>query len=245
MYESLADAVGKDRGEGAWLLLKVGERQHLERLADGALRFRRLSYYRKTENRGKAMFDAEEGLIAIYQPPLTEVTIGLPGIGARPIRLAGPLTLRSNAPHSIFCLFTLEPGEWEERGVTAAELPNMLADITIPRSMEKHGDSVWVILNVEKFLDRVRTAFRHRGLASCGRKVSYVGLTQIHGRVPDDQIGFVKGATFRHEREYRIRIDPLRALPDPFILRVGSLRDISKVLSLKAFQEGLSIHLPA
>jgi len=245
MYESPADVVGKDRGEGAWLLLKVGERQHLERLADGALRFRRLSYYRKAENRGKAMFDAEEGLIAIYQPPLTEVTIGLPGIGTRPIKLAGPLTLRSNAPHSIFCLFTLEPGEWEERGVTAAELPNMLEDIRIPRAMEKHGDSVWVIHNVEKFLDRVRMAFREKALASCGRKVSYVGLTQIHGRVPEDQIGFVKDVTFRHEREYRIRIAPLRALPDPFILRAGSLRDISKVLSLKAFQEGLSIHLPA
>jgi len=191
------------------------------------------------------MFDAEEGLIAIYQPPLTDLTIGLPEIGARPIRLAGPLTLRSNAPHSIFCLFTLEPGGWEKRRVTAAELPDMLADITIPRAMEKHGDSVWMIHDVEKFLDRVRMAFRQKGLASCGRKVSYVGLAQIHGRVPEDQVGFVKDVAFRHEREYRIRIDPLRALPDPFILRVGSLRDISSILSLKAFHEGLSVHLPA
>ena len=245
MYDSIAHAVSKDHENGLWMLAKVGEKKHLERLADGALRFRRLSYYRQVENRGKALFDADEGLIAIYQPSVSEVTIDLPGVGKRAIKLSGPLTLRSNAPHSVFCLFAFEPGEWAEREITAVDLPNMLADITIPSAMEKYGDTVWVIHDAERFIDRVRRAVYKKRLVSYGQKVTYVELRKVQGKVPDDHVGFVKDATFSQEHEYRIRIDSSQALSEPFILHVGNLRDISGILPLKELRQSLSVHLPS
>src|SRR4051812_43285073 len=48
-------------------LVKVGERDNLEKLARGDLRFTRLGIYRDYESKGEAHHDANEGIAAIFQ----------------------------------------------------------------------------------------------------------------------------------------------------------------------------------
>jgi len=139
------------------------------------------------------------------------------------------------------CLYALECGEWEDRGMDEEDFPKILDSMMVPPAMEKIGDTVWAILNGTAFKERLAAAARTQGLAGRGARVTYVDFSRTHGAVKAEDHGFVKDARFQHEHEYRIAIYAQQQLPDPFILDLGSLRDISMIMPLSELRNSLSM----
>jgi hypothetical protein len=244
-YELIEDAKHR-QSRGAFTVLKVGARRHMEELADGHLRFRRLSFYQADENRGQPFYDHNEGLLVVAQASQTQMFVEVQSGERREIpRLAGQVVIRASLDLPVLCLFSIDCGEWADRLVGEEDLPRMLEDMNVPPEMNKNGDTVWVVLDVKAFEMRLAAAVRAQGLGMCARRVTYVDLARVHDHVKQEDQGFVKDARFQNEREFRIRIDPPRRLADPFILDVGSLRDISAVMPLEEFRSSISLAMKA
>jgi hypothetical protein len=240
-YESIEDA-RRRQGEGAtFTVLKVGARQHLEELAEGHLRFRRLSFYQAEENRDQPFHDQNEGLLVVAQASQTQMFIEFQGKETVIPGLTGQVVIRAVLDLPVMCLFSIDCGDWVDRLVGKEDLPHMLESMNVPPEMNKSGDTVWVIRNLEAFLLRVKAAARAQGLEMSGRRMTYIDLKRVHDQVKREDLGFVKDARFQHEREFRIRIEPSSPLPDPFVLDVGDLRDISTVMPLDKFRKSINL----
>lgn len=240
-YESIENA-RRRQGEGAiFTVLKVGARQHLEELADGHLRFRRLNFYQAEENRDQPFHDQNEGLLVVAQASQTQMFVEFQGKETQIPGLTGQVLIRAVLDVPVMCLFSIDCGEWADRLVGEEDLPQMLESMNVPPEMNKSGDTAWIIRNVEVFRRRLEAAAREQKLSMSARRVTYVDLARVHDQVKREDLGFVKDARFQHEREFRIRIEPSSPLPDPFVLDVGDLRDISTVMPLDKFRKSISL----
>lgn len=54
--------------------------------------------------------------------------------------------------------------------------------------------------------------------------------------VDKSKIGFIKQSSHKHEIEYRVVFRSHQVLDDPFVLDIGSIRDIVQVMPLDDFR---------
>lgn len=226
-------------------LLKVGHEENLNKLLEGKIYCRHLTYYKAEENKNQSFHDQHEGMVGIYQSPDVELRLQPKGMDPIVINsetgLMGQVFVSKNLRMPAFCLHAIHTGEWTTRQIQEIELDQFKKFLQIPENMSVHGKHVWVIRNGKEFNVRLIDACKKMGIGFRGNLVRYVSPEEVHGGAPPEMEGFIKPKAFSPEREYRYLFDSNSELPDPFILDIGSLRDISEVGTLEQFKKDWSI----
>jgi hypothetical protein len=199
------------------VLMKFGQREHLEALrSDGLLHMNPQAYFAKIE-KDTVRRDPFEGTDRIYPPvDVKRLVIKGPADAAGTIKeivitsadLAGPLsvTLTTTHRYNLFCMYGL-----------AAPLAPPFVD---ERNFQ-FGDSFILILNTQAFLDRACAAIEAAGF---GREYRFV--THYDPVTHSGETGvFRKPRDFAYQKEFRIAVWP--GLIEPLQLRIGDLTDIT------------------
>lgn len=192
------------------LLLKLGERDHMEQFRRGSLYMNPLSYFRSLEA-DSARGDRYEGTTHIFQPEDVIMKLSVPGFGEIVIDvkdLAGPTTLATHREQccNIFCMHAItEP----------------INGPIFPSEHQWFGDSMVLVLNTQDFLDRVEGAAKARRLSGAGKLVEYFDPNSYTGPLNR----FRKSREFAHQREYRIALNG--AGTDTLRLDIGDITDIT------------------
>lgn len=232
-----------------YCLLKVGREEHLQLLRRGRLFCRPLSFYKKVEGEPLPFQDTHEGLLGIFQAERTEWRFtprsGPPIIINSDTGLIGEVYVSADYANPVFCLHAIHAGQWSDRTFGQDELDAFKAYVQIPDSMSKFGTHVWVITSGEEFARRLSEACARLNIVYSRGLVRYVDPKQVHGTIPKGLSAFVKRRLFEDEREYRFFFGSKgHPLPDPFILDIGSLEDISQVMSFEDFRKSWAISFP-
>lgn len=213
-------------------IYRIDQRQYLEYLIDGKLRFRPLICYRNLEKDESGRADDAEGAMAFHQPsPGKDWIYLIPKCGpqaGRPIKftLTGPMTEIADASNlSILCFSKMVRSDFQEF------VAGMSYQYCLNPQMAKFGDSVLVIKNIYEFLRRFKTKAGKIGLVFGNASVDYVDEKTFDG--PIEGIGFTKlKDPFSYQNEYRLAIAFEDAAPDEYYLDIGSLRDIACIQPL-------------
>ena len=209
-----------------WLaLLKLGEREHLEKLRKGEMYMNSLSYFAKLEADG-ARSDQFEGTDYLTQPSDVLEFVFNPNIkGVEPLRitaadLAGParIALHRTSACNICCFFAIDKPFDEP----------MFAD-----KHEWFGSSMMLFTHTPEFLSRVISAAQKQNLPIKAHLVEYYDETKYTGPIGV----FRKRSQYSHQCEYRIQLHT--GSTDPFILNVGDLSDITS--EILPFSEATNI----
>lgn len=204
-----------DQESGCVVLMKFGQAEHLEAFrSEGLLYMNSLRYFAKLE--GDAVrSDPLEGFDEIHQAKHI-VSLRIEAEGQAPLELkphlSGPFRIaRSVPPWNVFCM----------HGVTTVSEP--LVD---ERNLA-FGDSFVIVTDTMAFLNRFAEAATAAKLQADWRPVAYFDPLEHTGDVGP----FRKSSEFAYQREFRLGVWP--GSPEPVILRVGDLTDItSPVLPL-------------
>jgi hypothetical protein len=200
-------------GEPCMLLLKLGQKEHLETLGKGLLYMNSLAYFTSLEA-DPARGDPYEGTDSVIQPcDIGEFIIDpqIPGfekICVAPTDLAGPvrIALQRTSSCNIFCLFAIN---------------KPIEGPIFPKSYQWFGDSFLLFTHTQEFLSRVMAAAKRQGLKVEGRLVEYYDEIKYSGATGR----FRKPSIYSHQCEYRIVLET--GLQGPFRFEIGDLRDIT------------------
>jgi hypothetical protein len=232
-----------------FVIMRAGQREHLEEFAKGRLRFRRLTYYSGQESQGKTHHDRDEQVAGVFQAEHGRLDFKVPGGPSHTVSaetgLVGQVMFRTQQPRMICCLHAIHGGEWTNREFSPDLLPEYREYLYPPARMSEYGDHVWVILKGDEFRRRLLDAAKRDRLSVRAELVRYVDFETVQGKVPRDLIAFVKGVRFADEREFRLEVRSSADLPDPFVWGIGDLSDVSVVMPLKDFRRNVQIYHPA
>jgi hypothetical protein len=200
------------------LLLKLGEREHLEMLRRGLLYMNSLAFFKSLEA-DQTRRDRREGIDYIYQPGDCEFVLdpGIPGFekirASAASGLAGvQIRTRRTSSCNIFCMFAVT---------------KPIEGSLFPKSHPWFGDSFLIFTQTQEFLSRVEAAANHQGLKGECRLVQYYDENNYTGEAGR----FRKSSIFSYQSEYRIALET--GTEGPFRFEIGDLCDItSDVLPL-------------
>jgi hypothetical protein len=197
-------------GNTAMVLLKLGQREHMEQFRKGQLYMNTLKYFRDLES-DSARADHYEGATHIFQPKDVIITLSAPGFGdividSTDLAAATTLSMNSELCCNIFCL----------HAITAP-----VNGTLFPSEHEWFGDSMVLVLNTEEFVNRVVAGAKARNLSGKSKRVEYFDDEAYTGKLDR----FRKSKRFAHQREYRIAIDSPGT--DPLVLDIGDIIDIT------------------
>jgi hypothetical protein len=214
------------RGQPWMVLLKLGQREHLEMLRRGRLYMNSLAFFRALEEEDPARGDSYEGTDSIIQPcDIREFTIdpktpGWEKIRIAPSDLAGPvrIALRQTSCN-IFSMFAVN---------------KPIEGPIFPKLYPWFGDSLLLFTNTQEFLSRTAAAAKRQGLEGEARLVEYYDANRYSGRIGR----FQKPSRYAHQQEYRIAIGA--GVEGPFRFEIGDLTDItSEVIPLESADDVL------
>ena len=192
------------------VLLKLGQREHMEQFRNGQLYMNTLKYFRNLES-DPARADHYEGATHIFQPKDVIITLSAPGFGdilidSTDLAAATTLSMTSELCCNIFCL----------HAITAP-----VNGTLFPSEHEWFGDSMVLVLKTEEFLNRVVAGAKARNLSGKIKRVEYFDDKAYTGKLDR----FRKSKRFAHQREYRIAIDSPGT--DPLVLDIGDITHIT------------------
>jgi hypothetical protein len=195
--------------EEQWIvLLKFGQRDHLEQLREGGVVYMNPQTYFAKLEADALRSDRFEGADRIIQPNALKRLIVQSNVDARKLtipasQLRGPLRL-SLGPCNIYCMFAVtEP-----------------ARFSVDERCFGFGDSFVIVWDTQAFVDRLTAAARAVHLDLQYRLVEY------DPNVLSGETGpFRKPATFAYQNEFRFVVQPGSC--DAIVLRLGSLIDIT------------------
>lgn len=197
-------------GNPAMILLKMGQREHMEQFRRGLLYMNPLSYFRGLEG-DPARADRFEGLTHIFQPQDVVMRLSAPGFGeividSQDLAAATTISMNSELCCNIFCLHAIT---------------TPVDGTLFPSEHEWFGDSVVLVLNSEAFLNRIVAAAKARNLPVKGKLVEYFDDKTYTGKLDR----FRKSKHFAHQREYRIAVESSGT--EPLILEIGDITEIT------------------
>lgn len=197
-------------GNPAMILLKMGQREHMEQFRKGLLYMNSLSYFRGLEG-DPARADRYEGVTHIFQPKDVSMRLSVPGfgevvIGSEDLAAAATISMNSELYCNIFCLHAIT---------------TPVNGTLFPSEHEWFGDSIVLVLNTQVFLNRMLVAAKARNLKVNGKLVEYFDDETYTGKLDR----FRKSRQFAHQREYRIAIESPGT--EPLILDIGDIADIT------------------
>jgi hypothetical protein len=215
-----------DRAQSWMILLKFGQRDHLEQLRNrGLLHMKPQRYFREMES-DAARGDRFETTDRVFQPSeLRSLRVkrkdSLSETVITPDRLVGPVLISlDKAPCNIYCMFAItEP-----------------ATPLVDERNFQFGDSFVVILHTASFLDRMCSAAAARGFHYESGRVQYYDPIKCSGETGP----FRKPATLSYQNEFRFIVRP--GSSSPINLEIGSLADItSEVLPLSDINQRIEL----
>lgn len=191
-------------------IFKFGQREHIQQFRrEGLLYCNNVSFFRDLEG-DVFRRDKREGINASYLAADVGITIGE---GSKAIALNYATGLRGRVDvhlggigPNIFCMYAL----------TERSFPYKID----PRNFFA-GDTIAVILDADRFRERIVDAALRQGLGLRAQLVEYVNEETYSG----DLGPFRKLSSFSHQSEYRIALYPGVAEPREF--RIGTLMDIT------------------
>jgi hypothetical protein len=197
-------------GNPAMLLLKLGQREHMEQFRKGLLYMNTRKYFRDLES-DPARADRYEGVSYIFQPEDATITLSTLGFGEIVIEskdLAAPTTIsmKSELCCNLFCLYS----------ITAPSKGTLF-----PSEHIWFGDSMVLVLDTQEFLNRIVVAAKAQNLTGKGKQVEYFNPETHTGKLDR----FKKPNRFAHQREYRIAFESPGT--DPLVLDIGDITDIT------------------
>jgi hypothetical protein len=231
-------------------LLRISHKEYLEEFADGTLYCNSLDYFRAPAHAHQHWYDRTEGTIAVYQPDrIGQITLAVAGkttLVIEPTEHAAPVTVSMKEDCRLFCMYAIHPGKWN-REFTERELREYVHYMAIKPRMNGFGLHVAVVMNGAEFIKRARLACDSQGILNSGGLVEYANLATFHGAFPAHRHGRIKDAQFKAEREYRFVFkvgDAQTPFPQPYRLKVGSLRDIVTIAPWNQFRKTATLSFP-
>ena len=200
-------------GEACALLLKLGQKEHLEMLRKGLLYMNTLDYFNKLEA-DPARSDPFEGTDRITQPQHVRhliLDVDIPG----------------RTPHAIHPQSLLAPIRWARRQTSACSVFCMYAIAApilgpvFPGEHEWFGDHFVCFTDTSEFLTRIARAVNSEGLRGEFGMVEYYDESEYTG----DTGRFRKRSRFAYQCEFRIVVEP--GLDGPRRFEIGDLTDIT------------------
>ncbi len=174
------------------ILLKLGQKEHLEMLRKGLLYMNSLAYFTALEA-DVARGDPYEGTDSILQPcDIGEFHFDphVPGIDplhvhGAPDGLVGPVrfALHRTSSCNIFCMFAVS---------------KPVVGPIFPKSSEWPGDHFVLFTNTQEFFNKVVFAAKDQGLRVEGRAVEYYDETKYSGQTGR----FRKRSVYSYQCEY-------------------------------------------
>jgi hypothetical protein len=226
-------------------LFKVGRKEHLDLLVKGKLYCRHLAYYKRLECGEQAWQDPHEGLVAVYQSNCVNILLTDKAGNRRELSKengwTGQVIVSADLDHPAFCVYAIHTGEWTNRSFTEAELDDFKNFLRVSDTMSAFGCHVWIVKNGDEFASRVEIACQATGIRNNHGLIGYIDAADAHGKISPELVGFAKLKKFAEQHEYRYVFLANAALPDPFILDVGSLEDITEVIPLEDFYTRMTI----
>lgn len=108
-------------------------------------------------------------------------------------------------------------------------------------SLLKHGNTILVIHNVGEFIKRLKKSidiikWKNPNIKLSTDRVEYINENTYHGEMGP----FKKFSSYKHEQEWRIGISGVTGLTSPFILKLGSIEDISGQVKVCDFKNDIT-----
>jgi hypothetical protein len=195
------------------ILMRFGQKAHLEEFRQGILFTRPLQHFARIEKHDLQRYDRFEGSEQIVQPKdIKQFTIRDNATGREIVTtsadFAGPIIISTGKQTNcnVFCMFSV-----------TQPVPKNFVD----SRNYAFGDSFIIVTNTQEFLNRIATAADRLGLSSQYGLVGYYDEQSYTGETGP----FSKPSAFAHQREFRIVIRP--GAIDTFRLNIGSLEDIT------------------
>lgn len=210
-------------------LVKIGKPEHLEDFRKtGRMRMPRLATFQGLEDdvgRG----DRHDGLAAWLQPEKCVVKfkdITLTGL-IRPVAVS----LDDTARHHVFCL----------HAITSYRLPAIFDEAAPAIDPEnfKLGTHALIITNPTEFIRRLTAAAKRAKIGLLAGPVEYLDPDVHHGEVG----AFRKFKSYAYQSEWRVLVDPTS--DEILWLDLGSLEDISLLVSTSEINAGMKFSLPS
>jgi hypothetical protein len=194
------------------MLLKFGQRQHIESFRNNGLLHMNPSDYFSALEDDHVRTDRFEGTDQIQQPhDISHIRIEAIDEGnvfwLRPRDLAGPVLLNfGRSRYNIFCMFSVEnPGD----------------GLFVDERNFAFGDSFIIVLNTQAFIDRVCTAAAAVGFCCEYKPIEYYDVATHSGETGP----FRKPSNFAYQQEFRFALSP--GDKSPVRLTLGDLTDIT------------------
>ena len=227
------------------ILVKMfSEKDHADKLMQGEIYARRLSWFRKLEGdeqRGDeleaAIVYTRENIRIALEPTnietgeTEEYIVPPEDLASNPV-----LTLDHFNNLHVFCMHVT--GMNPPKTVLETNAPNQ---IWLSASLREFGEHAVLIFNVPEFLQRVeKTALAHN-FGVQGQPIKYYNPESGSPLMPPDMwVVFHKSHEFAHQREYRLAFDTGTTGRDPLILSIGNIEDIA----VKFDADSLPIQFP-
>ncbi|MCY9845979.1 hypothetical protein [Vibrio caribbeanicus] len=219
-------------------------KEYAEDFVNGKLFMNTIRSFKEYRDKsGELRGDDHEGIIAMYQPSqlgelkLGDVTI-LPSELAAPIVIHGEHLLNQN----VFCIYSLNSRGYDN--VSEETIREFKKTLELHNSCFGLGKYCVVVTNASEFIKRCQVAIKSKGFHGSLGLVDYFDEREFHGEMPLEKLGYQKRSMFKEQREYRIKIDTMRKLPDHYTLNVGDLSDITALTTPAELNEKLEIKLP-
>jgi len=217
-----ASSINTNIENNLYLLIKFGEKSHMQNLLDnGTLFMRRLKEYRKIEH--DAIGDEFEGIS--YSCPLSSISMSVNG---KPFPLNGPGFCTTDAHPKfnpfIYCMYAL----------TTKHLLCQEGQY-IDDKCFSFGNTAVIIHDIMKFYERLKDACMRNKFNIEAKTIEYVDQ-ELH----DDKMGsFRKFDYFKYQHEWRAIINNAKKCDDTMILELelGSLKDIAYIVPVQEINQ--------
>ncbi len=212
------------------LLIKFGEKQHMERLiSHGEVHLKHVGHFTKLEQ-DEQRGDINEGVTSMW--PLDGATISMKDENGE-LKEVGTVTSGTARERSqnlenanLYCLFYLE--------LPINQTLNLSHQIS-ENSWSGFGDSAVIIYDTPEFLNRLELSVKKEGYEISRKLIGYKDLSSHFGQLDP----FIKDLQYSHQQEFRVLLWKLPPKDNPaaITLELGDLSDICALVSTKDFHK--------
>jgi len=209
------------------ILVKISKIKYLEEIRSGKLYMKTLEFHRKNEKEGVG--DDEEGMLMHFP----KATLKIDGIE---VGYAKDCKMYILGDRPVFCCLNVELERVSNNNFVCVIDKQLLADFV--GNDEEYG---FIVINKGIFRERVSKALEKLNLMGWMHKVTYSDKIEKPSKEEIFRVAFRKRSRFEYQHEYRLVID--EPVVDHFVLDVGDLSDISKILTIKEIGSDIKIEV--
>lgn len=211
-----------------YLIKFFTQKEYAEQFMDGNLYMNRLSFFKKIEDTcDDGRLDRHEAISHWWQPHDLIIKLNVPKIGEIKLTktdLAAPVSMAFDIHNDlhIFSMYAMSADEYED-------VEKLREQLKIDKRCCDFGEHA-VIVPAVKFIEKSKVALIRNNRKSRMASVNYFDDETFHGSIDKMKIPFNKLKKYSYQNEFRICIDNKTKGDDPFILRIGSIREFSALV---------------